>query len=185
MSTSQKDASYTDIKNWFYWGLGIGSIIFTLGAFGLMKNVSTGVSFILLASGIWLLISAFLHSKNGAKALITLKDDGVLFPQEDLFIPYSNIEKVWAGATPMGALNIVLHLYKDAELIQTKRSVQYSFRSLFFLTTVGCNISLIGKKKMVSLMSPGLRQLNASKKDQVDVVDELYARIEAFEDARQ
>lgn len=182
MAIVMKDSVYTDTKNHMYWGYVLGSIVSGLAVLSIIKDVNLGVGALLLITGLWMLATAWRHTKNGQKAIMTLKQNGVQLP-DGVFVPYVDIEKIWAGdpfpMNPMGRLNIVFHLHKDAKLTQTKRSVALTVKMFLSCSTVGCNISMIGKKKSVSLMTPGLRPLDGSKQSEDDIIEELYARIDA------
>ena len=177
-----KDAVYTDTKNHVIWGFILGIIVTGISAVSFIKGMHQGVGYLLLITGIWMLATACWHTKNGMKAVMTLNVDGVQLP-DGVFVRYEDIDKIWAGdpfpMNPMGRLNIVFHLKNEAAITQTKRSVSHSLRTFLSLTTVGCNISMIRKKKSVSLMAPGLRPLDGSKQSEDDIIEELYARVDA------
>jgi hypothetical protein len=186
MSTAPKDIAYTDTKNHVYWGLILGGIVTALGSFSFTKDVHIGVGSALVAAGFWMFFTAYFHSQNGKKAIMTLKRDGIMLPDK-IFVPYTDIEDIWAGdpfpMNPMGRLNIVFHLNKDAKIKQTGRSLKLSMDSFFSRSYAGCNISMIGKKKTAMLMVPGLRPLDGSKQTEEQIIDEIYARIEAAQEA--
>jgi len=177
-----KDVAYTDTKNHVVWGFALGIIVTGLAAVSFIKGMHLGVGYLLLIAGVWMLATACWHTKNGMRAVMTLNDDGIDLGG-GLFVRYEDIDKIWAGdpfpMNPMGRLNIVFHLNDRAEIVQTKRSVSLTLRTFLSLTTVGCNISMIRKKKSVSLMAPGLRPLDGTKQSEDDIIEELYARVDA------
>jgi hypothetical protein len=182
MSQQFKDRAFTDTKNHVYWSIPLGAIVLGLAAASFYQGVSTTLGVILLVAGLWQLAVAYLHLSNGKTAVMTLKQKGIQLPDK-VFVPYKDIEDIWAGdpfpMLPHGRLNLVFKLNKDAKITQTKRSAPLQFKMFFSLTTVGNNISMIGKKKSVSLMAPGLRPLDGSKQNEESILEEIYARMEA------
>ena len=177
--TVLQDQAFTDTKNHVYWGLGLGGVAAIIGLFGVIHNKELGLSYSMLVIAAMEFVAAYLHSRNGKVALMTLKEKGVQF-QDGIFVPYTKIEKIWAGdPMPMlqiGFLNIYLTLSDDAEIAPSGKN---RFKGLLFQSVVTCSISRFRKIKMVSLQTPGLRPLNGPRVDPQDVVDALFERVEA------
>ncbi|MDU8351447.1 hypothetical protein RYA05_06050 [Pseudomonas syringae pv. actinidiae] len=173
---------YTDTRQHIYWDAFFGSVVLLLGMVGLFKDGMSGLVGVLLATGVFLYAAAFMHIKySGKRVTMTLSDEGIEF-EGGLFVPFDDVDRIWiADPFPMLALgftNVVLHLKKDVKIKQSGRT----WKSAFFLTHVGCNISAIRKKKMVTYMSPGIKVFNGPKMKEDDIIEEIMDRFETYLD---
>lgn len=169
---------YTDTRQHIYWDFALGSIVLLLGFVGLFKDGMSGLVGVLLATGALLFVAAFMHIKHsGKRVTMTLCDEGIEF-DGGLFVPFDDVDRIWiADPFPMlglGFTNVVLHLKKDAKIKQSGRT----WKSAFFLTHVGCNISAIRKKKMVTYMSPGIKVFKGPKVKEDDIIEEILYRFD-------
>lgn len=168
---------FTDTRQWISWGVGLGAICLTIAVYSFAKGLELGVGACLAVVAAWCFVTALRHLESGKNAVLELRDDDILL-RDGLVVRYQDVTKVWA-ADPfpllfVGTLNIVLSLKPDAKITQSKRSI----RALFFQSWAGANVSLIRKKKMVSLMCPGLKSLNGDMTED-ELIDEIVLRVEA------
>lgn len=181
MNQARPPIAYTDSRSFGYWAIVLGVAVGAIGIFSFIKQLSMGVGALMAFCAVYMFAAAFFHmTMNGKRAVITVSDDGVAY-EDGLFVPFSHVEKVWAGnpfpTIPGDILNIVLHLKPDAPVKQAGRG----WKAIFFLTYVGGNISMIGKKKMISFMTPGLCPVGAPKMDQDDILEDLFERFDDFQ----
>lgn len=176
MSKAVERLVFTDTRQIIYWGAGFGIICMTLAMVSFAQNLEVGIGAVLAAVAGWAFLTAVRHLESGKTAVLELRDDDVVF-SDGTQVRYADISRVWAADPfPMlgiGTLNLVLQLHPNANIKQTGRSI----RALFFQSWVGSNISLIRKKKMVSLMCPGLKPLGCSMSAD-EMIDELCARVD-------
>jgi hypothetical protein len=168
---------FTDTRQWIHWGIGLGTICLTIAMYSFAKGLEVGIGACLTVVAAWSFVTALRHLQSGKSAVLELRDEDILF-RDGLVVRYQDVTKVWA-ADPfpllfVGTLNIALSLKPDAKITRTKRTI----RALFFQSWVGFNVSLIRKKKMVSLMCPGLKSLNGDM-DEDDLINEIVLRVEA------
>ncbi|MBD8088519.1 hypothetical protein IFT48_00745 [Pseudomonas fluorescens] len=176
MSKSAERLIYTDTRQLIYWGAGFGIICFILALYSFSKGLEVGIGSVLAVVAGWGFLTSLRHLESGKKTVLELREDDIIF-SNGIKVRYADIVQVWAADPfPMlgvGTLNLVLHLKPDAQITQTGRSI----RALFFQSWVGANISLIRKKKMVSLMCPGLKPLGHGM-DVDAMIDEIIKRAE-------
>lgn len=181
MSKPSERLIFTDTRQLIYWGAGFGIICLAIAMYSFAKNLEVGIGAGLTVVAGWGFLTALRHLESGKKPILELRDDDVIF-SDGTKVRYADVAKIWAADPfPMlfiGTLNLVLHLHPGAQIKQTGRSI----RALFFQSWVGSNISLIGKKKMVSLMCPGLKPLGCSMSTD-EMLDELFSRVEAANQA--
>ncbi|MDQ1815311.1 hypothetical protein RBA41_18585 [Massilia sp. CCM 9210] len=98
---------------------------------------------------------------------------------DGLFVAFWDMEKIsFINPLPImfgSFLNIVFYVKPEVAVKQAGRS----FRRAFCLTTVGGNISMVGKHKMFSFMTPGIRPMSGPKLDQDAILEDLHERFEA------
>jgi predicted lipoprotein len=180
MNQTRPALAYTDIKSFGYWAAVIGVMVAAIGIFSFFKQISMGVGAVMAVCAVYMLAAAFFHLRmNGKRTVITVSDDGVAY-EDGLFVPFENVDKIWAGnpfpSLPGDILNIVLHLKPDAPVKQAGRG----WKAIFFLSYAGGNISMIGKKKMITLMTPGLRPVGGPSMDQDEILEDLFERFDDF-----
>lgn len=181
MNQLRPPIAYTDTKSFGYWAIGLGAVVGAIGAFSFAKKMNMGLGAVMAFCAVYMFAAAYFHfTMNGKRTTMTVSDEGVGF-EGGLFVPYSDVDKIWAGdpfpTIPGDILNIVLHLKPDAPVKQAGRG----WKAFFFLTYVGGNISMIGKKKMISFMTPGIRPVGGPKVDQDDILEDLFERFDDFQ----
>ncbi|NHZ96837.1 hypothetical protein [Massilia sp. CCM 8734] len=181
MNQTRPPIAYTDSKSFGYWAIVLGAAVGVIGIFSFVKQISMGLGAVMAFCAVYMFAAAFFHlTMNGKRTVITVSDDGVAY-EGGLTVPFSDVDKIWAGnpfpTIPGDILNIVLHLKPDAPVKQAGRG----WKAIFFLTYVGGNISMIGKKKMISFMTPGLRPVSGQKMDQDDILEDLFERFDDFQ----
>lgn len=181
MNQPRPPIAYTDTKSFGYWAIGLGAAVGVIAGYSFAKQMNTGLGAFMAFCTLYMAATAYFHfTMNGKRTTMTVSDDGVGF-EGGLFVPFSDVDKIWAGdpfpTIPGDILNIVLHLKPDAPVKQAGRG----WKAFFFLTYVGGNISMIGKKKMISFMTPGIRPVAGPKVDQEDILEDLFERFDDFE----
>ncbi|MDQ1815310.1 hypothetical protein RBA41_18580 [Massilia sp. CCM 9210] len=181
MNQSRPPIAYTDTKSFGYWAIGLGAAVAVIGIYSFVKQMSMGLGAVMLFCAIYMFAAAYFHfTMNGKRTTMTVSDDGVGF-DGGLFVPFSDVDKIWAGnpfpTMPGNILSIALHLKPAAPVKQSGRG----WKAVFFLTYVGGNISMIGKKKTISYMTPGIRPVSGADMDQDDILEDLYERFDDFQ----
>lgn len=182
MNQPRPPIAYTDTKSYGYWAIVLGAAVGVIGVFSFVKQISMGLGAFMAFCAVYMFATTFFHlTMNGKRTVMTVSDEGVAF-ENGLFVPFGDVEKIWAGnpfpTIPGDILNIVLHLKPEAPVKQSGRG----WKALFFLTYVGGNISMIGKKKMISFMTPGLVPVNGGKMDQDEILEDLIERLDDFQE---
>ncbi|ATQ78577.1 hypothetical protein CR152_31715 [Massilia violaceinigra] len=180
MNVPRPPITYTEGKRIAWACIPTSAIVLAL-AVAAVREGKTGFAIAGLVLGGWVAVMGVLQfAMNGKSATMTVSDEGVSFA-DGLFVAFSDMEKItFINPLPniFGSfLNIVFHVRPDMAVKQAGRSL----RRAFCLTTVGGNISMVGKHKMFSFMTPGIRPVDGPKMDQDDILDDLFARFDTLQ----
>ncbi|MDQ1833420.1 hypothetical protein [Massilia scottii] len=178
MTASRPPITYTEGKRIAWACIPAGAIVLAL-AVAAVREGKTGFAIAGCLLGGWVAVMGILQfAMNGRQATMTVSDEGVSFAS-GLFVAFSDMEKItFINPLPMifgSFLNIVFYVKPEVAVTQAGPS----FRRAFCLTTVGGNISMVGKHKMFSFMTPGIRPMSGPRQDQDAILEDLYERFEA------
>lgn len=178
MNASRPPIAYTEGKRFAWACIPVSAIVLWL-CVAAFREGKTGFFIAGLLLGGWAGVMGIVQfAMNGKAATMSVSDEGVRFA-DGLFVAFSDMEKI-TTINPFpnifgSFLNIVFYVKPDVAVVQAGRSL----RRAFCLTTVGGNISMVGKHKMFSFMTPGMRPMSGAKMDQDAILEDLFARFDA------
>ncbi|NHZ78489.1 hypothetical protein F2P44_04200 [Massilia sp. CCM 8695] len=180
MNVARPPITYTEGKRFAWACIPVSAIVLALSV-AAFREGKTGFFIAGLLLGGWAAVMGVLQfAMNGRHATMTVSDEGVRFA-DGLSVAFSDMEKI-TTINPFpnvfgSFLNIVFYVNPDVAVKQAGRSL----RRAFCLTTVGGNISMVGKHKMFSFMTPGIRPISGAKMDQDAILEDLFARFDAVQ----